>query len=366
MVQAKTSNFNKEIFLLRLAITTECLLDCRYCFVQKSNGVMPFSTASTAIDLLLRSPGNNKLLIVYGGEPLLYFDLLKAIIVYSVNQARKLGKLLTISLGTNGLLLDYKKLEFLSQFNVKLSISMDGKKIDHDKERMFKNKEGSYLKLSRRLPLVRKLIKNENVCILFAVTPSSVVKMYDNFLHIVSMGFKSINIEPVINNKYYWTDCDENKFLNEIKRIIYFIYRNLNCSNFIFINTINRQLNGMRLTSLQRICPFYQCLEVYPNGDLAFSPFLINSNSRKRCLINGRINLITSKFLKCEFRITSLICKQCWKRYYKMSNFKNNAKNLIEIRNLISIWFAMHLVELSKGNAIVQKYIEEAKRRIFE
>lgn len=366
MTRENALNFNKEIFLLRLAITTECLLACKYCFVRKDNAVMPFSTAASAIDLFLRSPGNNKLLILYGGEPLLCFDLLKTVIIYSINKANNLKKSLTISLGTNGLLLDKEKLKFLSQFNVKLSISIDGKKTTHDKERIFEDKNGSYLKLLRKVPFIKRSTKNENICALFSVTPNSVKKMYDNFLHIVSLGFKSINIEPVVNKNYSWTSRKENKFISEIVRIFNFIYINIKHSNFIFINTINRQLNGARLTSLQRMCPFYQCLEVYPNGDLAFSPFLINSRNRKRCLIGGINSSIKSEFLKCEFKPTSFICKECWQRYDKMAKFKNNAQGLIKTRDILSIEFAKGLVGLSKVNVIVQKYIQEARKRIFE
>jgi len=96
-------NFSKEIYALRLSITTGCILGCKYCFVKKTNQMMDFLTAQKAIDLLLISPGKKKLLLIYGGEPLLHPSL-KKIILLALDKAKNLKKELDISLATNCLL----------------------------------------------------------------------------------------------------------------------------------------------------------------------------------------------------------------------------------------------------------------------
>lgn len=366
MAQVDISSFNKEILLLRLAITTECLLDCRYCFVRKKSSVIALPAAFSAIDLLIHSPGENKILILYGGEPLLYFEQLKCIIIYAFKKAKKLGKKLIISLGTNGLLLNKEMLMFFSEFDIKLSVSVDGNREYHDRERIHKNKNGSYSKLLVRMPEILETTESRNLCALFAVTPHSVSKMYNNFLHIVSLGFKSINIEPVINENYVWASSKEKKFLAEIVKIMEYIYNKILLSDPVFLNTVSRELTGHRLSSHRKMCPFYQSLEVYPAGEMAFSPFLINSRFRKKYII-GEINvLMDEKFISCRFNENSDNCRQCWNKYRGLIRDVNNAENLMKIRNLVSIRLADFIIKCSKGSLLMKEYMKESRKRIFE
>ena len=153
--------FNKQIYLLRLAITTECILRCRYCFVRKSNKVISYPRAIKALNLFLESPGNKKILIIYGGEPLLYFNLLKKIIIFAQRRAEALKKFLIVSLGTNGILLNQNQLNFFKETNTKLAISIDGQKKFHDKFRVFKNQMGSFDDIFNKIPLILKNVKKE-------------------------------------------------------------------------------------------------------------------------------------------------------------------------------------------------------------
>lgn len=75
---------SKEIFSLKLSITTACNLNCRYCFVTKNSRYIDLETAYKAIDFFLLSKGEKKILILYGGEPLLHPSL-KTIILYTKN-----------------------------------------------------------------------------------------------------------------------------------------------------------------------------------------------------------------------------------------------------------------------------------------
>lgn len=360
-------NINKEIYLLRLAITTKCILDCRYCFVYKNNRVMPYLTAVKAIEILLNSPGKQKILIIYGGEPLLCFDLVKKIIIFSQKKAALLKKRLVISLGTNGLRLNKVHLDFFKKTNTKLSISMDGEKIFHDKFRTDKAGKGSFVGLTKKLPLVFKIMNKENVCVLYGVNPSSVYKMYDNLLFLSKLGFSSINIEPILIK---WTNKQKTIFLENIIKSVKHIYINILHDNFIFINSVNRELMNKRLSAGANMCPFFENLEVYPQGEIAFSPFLINSKNRNQYIIGNVKDGLPKKYKFCNYNSTYNKCKGCWHDYNgkKTPHFgDDNAVNVVlKLRDIYSIHLAKKIAELSKKEKRFSRYIQGAKKRIFE
>lgn len=366
-MEKKKLEFNKEIYLLRLAITTKCILRCKYCFVDKTNKVMPYETALNAINFFLRSPGNQKILIIYGGEPLLFFDLVKEIIIYSYKKAKKLKKQLIISLGTNGLLLTQSQLKFFMDTNTKLSISLDGQKSFHNKMRVFPNGKGSFDMVHKKIPLILENIKKENFSVLFGLLPSSVSKMYDNLIYLINLGFDSINIEPIQSTKLKWNHNQKEVFKKNMARFIRYVYENIVRKKFIFLNNINRELKNKRLTAKRNTCPFFENLEVYPGGEMAFSPFLINSKERNKYII-GNINYdLKEKYRFCKFSFKEEKCKNCWNNYTNGGIFDfGQSDDIYKIRDIYSIDLAKKIRDCSRQMPIFKKYIKEAKKRIFE
>lgn len=360
------SNFNKEIYLLRLAVTTECILRCRYCFIKKTNKVISYEIAEKSINLLLNSLGNQKLLIIYGGEPLLYFDLVKKIIVFAQKKAIKLKKSLIISLGTNGILLNQNQLKFFKETDTKLAISLDGQKKIHDKARVFPNSDGSFDDVFNKLPLILSNIEKKNLCILFGVLPSSAYKMYDNLIYLTELGFDSINIEPIQSRRFKWNQNEEKVFLINLNKICQYLYKNIFNNNFIFLNTINRELKNKRLSFRKNICPFFENLEVYPDGEMAFSPFLINSKYKSRYIIGDINKGLLDKYVYCNYSCDNDYCKNCWRDYLRENSDLGRSNNALRMRDFFSIYLSKKILNNSKKKSVFKKYIYEAKKRTFE
>ncbi len=359
--------FNKEIHLLRLTITTECILRCRYCFVRKDNKVISHTTAINTLNLFLNSPGNQKMLIIYGGEPLIYFDLLKKIIIFSKKKAKILKKSLIVSLGTNGILLNQNQLDFFKKHNVKLAISIDGREKFHNKFRIFKNQKGSFDKIFNKIPLILKNIKKENLCILFGVAPSSAYKMYENLIYLNKLGFDSFNIEPIQGLQFKWKQRQKKDFLANLDKIIKYICKNILNNNFIFLNSINRELKNKRLTNIKNICPFFENLEVYPYGEMAFSPFLINSKNKKQYIIGNIKDALPEKYIFCNFNLNDKKCRNCWSDYYQNIDEKEEVgAQLVSWRDQLCQRTTEYILQQSLVKPIFKKYIKKAKKRIFE
>ena len=73
--------FNKEVLKFKIAVTSGCCLRCTHCFIDKSRTeTIPFKDALALVYAFLTSPGEVKTLEIYGGEPLMEFELVKKII----------------------------------------------------------------------------------------------------------------------------------------------------------------------------------------------------------------------------------------------------------------------------------------------
>ncbi len=125
---------------LTFEVTEACNLACEYCgygkFYQSTGNrtrkTMDFSLAQTMLDYLVDHWNSNRNIShkknidisFYGGEPLLNFSLLQAIVTYA-ETIPLLHNFFTFSMTTNGTLLD-KYMDFLVSHNFLLHISLDG------------------------------------------------------------------------------------------------------------------------------------------------------------------------------------------------------------------------------------------------
>ena len=356
-------NFSKEIYALRLSITTGCILGCKYCFVKKTNQMMDFLTAQKAIDLLLISPGKKKLLLIYGGEPLLHPSL-KKIILLALDKAKNLKKELDISLATNGLLLDKDFLSFFKKKQTRISISIDGDKETHDQNRVFINGNGSFNLLSRKLPLVFNYLNQKQLSAIMTITPKYSNKMFNNFSYLIKKGFRNIHLEPV--QKTNWSNSQKENFYFNFEKIINYVLKNIENKKFIFLNSINPLLNQEKNFEEILYCPFYKCLEIYPQGEMAFSPFLLNlpESQKKRYIVGNVKKRFIKRYQNCHPGQTPYQCQNCCPDYYQ--DIKKSGARLVSWRNQLYQKATDHIYQRSLSDKNFKRYIKEAKKRIFE
>ncbi len=125
-------------------LTYKCNLACSYCFEDKKSGKVKWNTDELINFLKWETEERNRKyyqenskIMFYGGEPLLEQRLMKEI-------ARKAEKLpFDFGIQTNGTLLAKIDGYILNKLKV-ISISIDGLRETHDKNRHFKSGKGSY------------------------------------------------------------------------------------------------------------------------------------------------------------------------------------------------------------------------------
>lgn len=151
-----------------LQVTQRCNLRCSYCIYSEdsnfgtrshSNKSMDIETAKKAIDFFFQHSLDNDMPAIgfYGGEPLLEFDLVKETVEYAKKTFE--GRALIFSITTNATLMSDEVIDFLIKNKISLTVSMDGPKNIHDKNRKFSNGSGSYDILIKNLAKLKKKSK---------------------------------------------------------------------------------------------------------------------------------------------------------------------------------------------------------------
>lgn len=130
---------------IMLILTESCNLACKYCYECSEGHKMTFATARKIIDSeMINAAGENFSIFFFGGEPLLNFDVLKQ--VYQYTEAYYSDRIEKYAITTNGTLVrdDIKTWLHEHREKFEITLSLDGTKEMHDRNRRSKRGKGSF------------------------------------------------------------------------------------------------------------------------------------------------------------------------------------------------------------------------------
>lgn len=311
----------QEISLMYLIITDKCNFDCKYCFIEQGAlkgkqqyGNMSYKTAKATVDFFIRQikKDREKKIILYGGEPLLNFDVVKKTVEYIRTKEKKgLTKgPISISLLTNGYSLTKEMCEFFSKNNVNLGISIDGPKKIHDSMRTLINGSGTFNTVLKSLKLLTSYDKPVGVSCTIAEHNVNQLEKIVEYFH--KIGVKSIGFNILRTARHQ-------KELNvEIERVTdALIAAYKKCRKF--------GINEDRVFR-RRIVPFVEesfwirdCagyggqIVVLPNGSVGpCHGFIGSKNFFVSNAVYTDIDICSHSMWKKWFRRAPLFMKDCW------------------------------------------------------
>ncbi len=132
---------------LCLHMTEKCNLACTYCQADAlpSGSRMPFDTAVKIVDrLLTENPPETFTIDFHGGEPLLEYDNMMAVIRHAKKVAERVGKKPVFMVQTNGTTLTAERVKGLKDEGVFVGVSLDGPGEVHDRQRFTARGKGSF------------------------------------------------------------------------------------------------------------------------------------------------------------------------------------------------------------------------------
>src|SRR5690554_1106113 len=187
-----------------LNVNTRPNLSCPYCYnedldIPSAGRKMELQTAIDSVEMLLReSPDEDRYTVVFfGGEPLSNRPLIEAMVDYCERRFAELGKQLDFVMTTNATLLTDEIIDWLNAHRFGLSVSMDGPKAIHDKNRITVGGQGTYDVVRRKA--LRLLERYDSRPIGARVTltrgTTEVEQIWDHLFN--EMGFSEVGFAPV-------------------------------------------------------------------------------------------------------------------------------------------------------------------------
>ena len=180
---------------LAVYLSDSCNLACSYCYVAVNQGPgarLTIEQVRRAVDEFCEAvPSPDRKVTFLGGEPLLDWKLFRESALYARERG---GDDMILQTFTNGTLLTPEKVAFLDEVGVHCTISLDGRKEDNDKHRVFhKTKERSVYDdaMARLAPL-----NKSNLGVSLVFTADTVDRLLSNIHAFHSMGFGRITFNP--------------------------------------------------------------------------------------------------------------------------------------------------------------------------
>jgi len=194
-----------------LNITNQCNLACTYCYeysedkISKTDGKPKYMTPSVAessIDMLIKESGDRPSIHVtfFGGETLLNFPTLRTSVDYAKRKCAEAGKHVEFSLTTNATMLNEQIVDFISEHNIGVTVSIDGDRELNDKMRVFSDGRGSYDVIVPRIKMLLQRHKTNSIGARVTLSSgnSHVRRIYEHLTQ--EVGFYAVGFSPATAN----------------------------------------------------------------------------------------------------------------------------------------------------------------------
>ncbi len=191
-----------------LSLTHDCNLACRYCYAgRKHKRDMPLSTAQKAVDFALGlAPAGRRVdFSFFGGEPLLCFDLIVEIVRYIRARQRETGQPVSLSITSNGTLLTQPVLDFMTQEEVDLCVSIDGPAPVHDRNRVYREGNGTFADVIRNLRVALDELVSVQVNAVYG--PETLANLPETVCFLADFGAPVIHLNPNIRAAWDGDSC---------------------------------------------------------------------------------------------------------------------------------------------------------------
>jgi uncharacterized protein len=187
-----------------LNVNTGCNLSCSYCYKEdldtpSAGRRMDVETAKASVEMLLQeSPDEPRYTVVFfGGEPLSNRKLIETMVDYCETRFAALDKQVEFVMTTNATLLTEEIVDYLNAHRFGLSVSIDGPKKIHDRNRLTVGGTGTYDVVRRKVKMLLSRYTSRPVGARVTLT-SGVTNVEEIWNHLFNeLGFAEVGFAPV-------------------------------------------------------------------------------------------------------------------------------------------------------------------------
>lgn len=222
----------------------KCNFNCKYCIQNEyhENNNKNVKINYNVYNFIKKISSNQKEkidIVFYGGEPLLYFDIIKEIIKHTIFYNVR------FKIISNGSLITKDIVNFINKYNINIAISWDGKNTKNTRFiDIFENKELKNLIFEINNLTINTVLSSENYPLEMC---EEIQKLANEYMGFNNHGKIDFHFEELIDNNIQYKDLlniDFNRINQEIKIIIqncldllvlYFRYHKFEFNEFNYI-----------------------------------------------------------------------------------------------------------------------------------
>lgn len=188
-----------------LNIAHDCNLKCKYCFASEgeyngSRKLMSAEVGKRAIDFVIKNSGNRHNIEVdlFGGEPLMNFNVVKEIVDYARMEEAKHNKNIRFTITTNATLLNDENMDYIDKNMGNVVLSIDGRPTVNDNIRIRYDGTGTYQDIMPKIKSMVKMRQKGKQYYVRGTFTRENLDFYNDVILMAEEGFKEISIEPVV------------------------------------------------------------------------------------------------------------------------------------------------------------------------
>lgn len=329
---------------LCLNIAHDCNLRCKYCFADEGEykgcrEIMSPEIGKKAIDFVIKHSGPRKNIEVdlFGGEPLMAFDVVKEIVEYAKVREKEENKNIRFTMTTNATLLTDEIMDYLDKNMGNIVLSIDGRKEVNDKVRVRVDGSGCYDSI---LPKIKKMVdmrdKSKQYYARGTFTRNN-TDFFEDIKHLAKEGFDEISIEPVVlpeDHPLSLREEDLPKIFEQYDKLYHEMLKNHREGKEFKFYHFNININGGPCV-YKRISGCgagHEYVAITPSGDIyPCHQFVGNKNFIMGTVFEDDIDTEISNEFKEANIYKKPKCMECWARFYCSGgcqannyNFNNN------------------------------------------
>jgi uncharacterized protein len=319
-----------------LNISQSCNMDCIYCYggggEYGKKGNMRLDVAKATVDWLIAKSGTSNRIGVtfFGGEPLLNFEVLKEVVLYTRDRARDAGKEAFFSLTTNGTLLSPEVTGYLNENKISVVVSYDGDRAAMKLNRPLKQRSVSYEDVEKR---VKEFVQSRNG----NVTARATITKHNADLgwvrkSLLEMGFKRFRLveaaeritdggsAPNESGKtgFILDGAQQQRHLSQLEESALSVVHSIKNKELITEDELFSYMCRLHLRNKR----YYFCgvgkglVGVSLSGDVYPCHRFVGVEQMRMGHVNsGPVELKQEDYV-ANFGITHPVCSECWARFF--------------------------------------------------
>ncbi len=352
----------KNIETIKLLISNDCNLYCKYCYANKGNygkdkSLMSLEKANQIALFIKNNLPNFNQMLFFGGEPFMNIDVLEFFCNY-------FKKDIDFLVQTNGTIYNEKIKKIIEKHNITMTVSLDCEKEIHDENRIFFDGSGSYDLIDRNIFLFNS--DRQNVKYLQATLSGENASKKEIFLLKNNM-IKRYGISNIVISK----DINETDLYNfeykkeEVNRKVSVFFEDIINGKNNHIVPIKEILNCVFSGEAnENLCSAgFSQLTIDVNGDIYPCPmyvkeeYLIGNTLDKEAELSYNMNIIEKRLMNkstiaCKNCVANFWCQICTAILNNDNNKHISDSSLCEYYRELSETVILKLTELISSGKI--------------